>query len=215
MAVQRNTRREKNYQHPPWRWLCFSVEWHFFAISHENKPADGIGGSVKKLPANENLHTQRTITKFKPIMSYSITAEATYTTLHSFMSKKNKFWTTKRNLKNYLMSSSSPAICQKAVWEQRRYSSSLSQPWHKKGVSGQQHCPATCYLQETKPQYPLHRGWVGPRASQAQDGWKIFHLRWESNSSRPDHSLVPILAELPANYLLSQLQNQELELTTV
>jgi hypothetical protein len=61
-----------------------------------------------------------------------------------------------------------PATRQRTYGEQRSYSSSLSQPWHEKGASGQQHTPAACYPQKKNPQYPLHRGWVGPRAGRVQ-----------------------------------------------
>jgi hypothetical protein len=37
------------------------------------------------------------------LLKYSITAAATYTTLHSFMSKKNKFLTKRRSLQNDLI----------------------------------------------------------------------------------------------------------------
>jgi hypothetical protein len=72
-----------------------SAEWHFFATSNGKGPAYGIGGTVKKL-AQIQVYRKCIIIKF---MNYLITATATYTPLYSFMSKKNKFLTIRRNLK--------------------------------------------------------------------------------------------------------------------
>jgi hypothetical protein len=33
-----------------------SAEWYFFATSHGNKQADGMGGTVKRLAAKTSLH---------------------------------------------------------------------------------------------------------------------------------------------------------------
>jgi hypothetical protein len=43
-----------------------------------------------------HVYRKCTIIRFKHLTNYSITAAATYTTLHSFMSKKNKFLTIRR-----------------------------------------------------------------------------------------------------------------------
>jgi hypothetical protein len=51
MAVQLTTRREEIYQIYPEQDFGFSSEWHFFAVNHGNRQADGTGGTVERLAA--------------------------------------------------------------------------------------------------------------------------------------------------------------------
>jgi hypothetical protein len=50
------------------------------------------------------IYSKCTIIRFKNPINYSMTAAATYTTLHTFMSKKNKVLTIRRNLWNDVIS---------------------------------------------------------------------------------------------------------------
>jgi hypothetical protein len=50
------------------------------------------------------VYRKCTIIKFKHLMNWSITTAAVYTTLHSFVPKKNKFLTTRRKFQNDLIS---------------------------------------------------------------------------------------------------------------
>jgi hypothetical protein len=50
------------------------------------------------------VYRKCTVIKFKHLINCSVTAVAVYTTLHSFMSKKNKFLTGRRNLQNDFIS---------------------------------------------------------------------------------------------------------------
>jgi hypothetical protein len=54
------------------------------------KPSDGMGGTVKRLAAKIIFHKVCT-NQIQTLINYSITATAKYTTLYSFVSKKNKF----------------------------------------------------------------------------------------------------------------------------
>jgi hypothetical protein len=103
MVVQLNTRIEKNLSTSTMNKIfCLSPKWYLFATSHEKGPADGIGGPMKRLAAKASLQRMYN-NKIQTLMNYSITAAAIYTTLHSFMSKKNKFLTKRRSLQNDLI----------------------------------------------------------------------------------------------------------------
>jgi hypothetical protein len=65
------------------------------ALPH--KPWEGTS-TWNRRDSKKPAYRQRTTIKFKHLMNYSITVAAIYTTLHSFMSKKNKFLTIRRNL---------------------------------------------------------------------------------------------------------------------
>jgi hypothetical protein len=73
-----------------------SAEWHFFATSHGKEPADGMGGTVKRL--QRQVYRKSTVIKYKHLINSAITAAATYTALHSFISKKKKLLIITRNL---------------------------------------------------------------------------------------------------------------------
>jgi hypothetical protein len=55
MAVQLNTRMEKNIYHE--QDFGLPAEWHFFTTNHGKGPADRIGGTVERLAAKASLHT--------------------------------------------------------------------------------------------------------------------------------------------------------------
>jgi hypothetical protein len=55
MAVQLNTRIGRNLSTFTMKKILVSAEWHFFVTSHGKGPADGIGGTVKRLAAKTSL----------------------------------------------------------------------------------------------------------------------------------------------------------------
>jgi hypothetical protein len=76
--------------------MLVSAEWHFFATSHRKGPADGIGGTVKRLAEKTSLQKVY-INQIHIPHELTITAAATYIMWHSFKSK-NKFLTFRSNL---------------------------------------------------------------------------------------------------------------------
>jgi hypothetical protein len=88
-------------------------------------------------------------------------------------------------------------IYQKVSGELGMYSCLLSQPWHDKGGKWSAVCAVHMLCMGKELPGPIAQG-LGRSQSQprTEDGYKI--LCWESNPGHPDHSLVPILTELPS-----------------